>query len=106
MITGIVAGSKGQFQAVPMLGGAQVATPLPFVPVWKTSTDGVVITAAADGLTAEIDPGTNPAGSMLACSVENADGTAVSSFSVPVLAPPPPPSQATIVDSYEVSQLS
>lgn len=102
MIVGIVVGSTGTFTAAPMLKGAAVATPLPFVPKWSTTDPNIAsIVPSEDGLTAVITPTAGAVvGDTLTAVVENPDGTAVSSFSIPVLAVP----QDTIVDSYVVSQ--
>src|SRR5882724_9635538 len=88
MITGVLIGGGGKFQAT-FNGALQAGT----VPSW-TADSSVTITPAADGLTCDVAV---PAGSTitafsLAVAGISSDGNSVStSASVPVLTPPPAP---------------
>lgn len=95
MITGVLIGGSGKFQAT--FNGALAAGA---VPSW-TADPSVTITPAADGLTCDVAV---PAGSTitafgLAVAGISSDGNNVAtSVNVPALTPPPAPATAVVID--------
>lgn len=96
MITGVLAGGSGKFQAT--FNGALAAGA---VPAWSVSDPSIALAPAADGLTCDVGvpAGTVLTGFSLAVSGVASDGnTVATSVSVPVLAPPPVPATAVVID--------
>lgn len=96
MITGIVNGGSGKFQAT-FNGALQPGS----VPSWSVSDPSVVIAPSADGLTCDAAvPGGAPIEAFtIAVAGLSSNGTSVAtSATVPVLAPPPIPATSVVID--------
>lgn len=95
MVTGVLIGGSGKFQAT-FNGALQPGA----VPSWSAS-DGMTVVPAADGLTCDISVpvGTAVPAFTLAVAGTASDGNNVTtSVSVPVLTPPPAPATAVVID--------
>lgn len=99
LVTGIIAGQTGTFDAVAVPAGSVVTG----VPVWASDNVLAVVTAAADGLSASVAVDGTATGSFtLTVTSTNADeSTATGSAVVPILAAPPVP-----VASFDIRQTS
>lgn len=96
MITGVLNGGSGKFQAT-FNGALQPGS----VPSWSVSDPSVVIAPSADGLTcdAAVPAGAPIEAFALSVTGISSNGSGVTtSVAVPVLAPPPIPATSVVID--------
>ena len=98
LIKGVAAGARDKFQALAVPAGSVVTG----VPVWASDNPLAVVTASADGLSADVAVDSTATGSFnLSVTSTNPDGsTATGTASVPVL----PADTGNAVTSFDISQ--